>query len=229
MNNFTVYRHTTPSGKVYIGITRQNPIRRWRPDGSGYKENNHFWNAICCYGWDNITHEIIASGLKKDEACEMEKALIAEHDAMNPNKGYNGTIGGENPQHSEETRRKISEAAKARDMSGARNPNYGNHKLAGENNPHYGKRFSAEVRQRMSEGRKGKGTQPKSEATKQKMRENHAGGNAPKQVVCIETGEIFKSINEAARAKGLNKKVISNCCRGIIHYNTAGGCHWQFL
>lgn len=81
----------------------------------------------------------------------------------------------------------------------------------------------------MSVNRKGKGTQPKSEATKQKMRENHAGGNAPKQVVCIETGEIFKSINEAARVKGLNKKVISNCCRGIIHYNTAGGCHWQFL
>ena len=229
MNNFTVYRHTTPSGKVYIGITRQNPIRRWRPDGSGYKENNHFWNAICCYGWDNITHEIIASGLTKDEACEMEIALIAEHDSLNPNKGYNGTIGGEHPPFSEETRRKISEAAKARDMSGARNPNYGNHKLAGETNPHYGKRFSAEVRQRMSEGRKGKGTQPKSEATKQKMRENHAGGNAPKQVVCIETGEIFKSINEAARVKGLNKKVISNCCRGIIHYNTAGGCHWQFL
>ena len=97
MDNFTVYRHTTPSGKVYIGITRQNPIRRWRPDGSGYKENNHFWNAICSYGWDNITHEIIASGLTKDEACEMEIALIAEHDSMNPNKGYNGTIGGEHP------------------------------------------------------------------------------------------------------------------------------------
>lgn len=229
MNNFTVYRHTTPSGKVYIGITRQNPIRRWRPDGSGYKENIHFWNAICCYGWDNITHEIIASGLTKDEACEMEIALIAEHDSMNPNKGYNGTIGGEHPPFSEETRRKISEAAKARDMSGARNPNYGNHKLAGENNPHYGKRFSAEARQRMSEGRKGKGTQPKSEATKQKMRENHAGGHAPKQVLCVETGEIYKSINDAARAVNINKKVISNCCRGIIHYNTAGGCHWQFL
>ena len=229
MNSFTVYRHTTPSGKVYIGITRQNPIRRWRSDGSGYKENNHFWNAICCYGWDNITHEIIASGLTKDEACEMEIALIAEHDAMNPNKGYNGTIGGENPQHSEETRRKISEAAKARDMSGARNPNYGNHKLAGENNPHYGKCFSAEVRKRMSEGRKGKGTQPKSEATKQRMRENHAGGNAPKQVLCVETGEIYKSINDAARAVNINKKVISNCCRGIIHYNTAGGYHWQFI
>ena len=28
-NNFTVYKHTSPNGKVYIGITMQNPIRRW--------------------------------------------------------------------------------------------------------------------------------------------------------------------------------------------------------
>ena len=81
----------------------------------------------------------------------------------------------------------------------------------------------------MSINRKGKGTQPKSEATKQRMRENHAGGNAPKQVLCVETGEIYKSINDAARAVNINKKVISNCCRGIIHYNTAGGYHWQFI
>ena len=27
----------------------------------------------------------------------------------------------------------------------------------------------------------------------------------------------------------LNKKVISNCCRGTIHYNTSGGYHWQFV
>ena len=229
MSNFTVYRHTTPSGKVYIGITRQNPIRRWRPDGSGYKENNHFWNAICLYGWDNIKHEIIASGLTKEQACEMEVMLIAEHDSMNPSKGYNCTVGGEHPPFSEETHKKISEAAKARDMSGARNPNYGNHKLTGDNNPHYGKHFSAEVRKRMSDGRKGKGTQPKSEATKQRMRENHAGGNAPKQVLCVETGEIYKSINDAARAVNINKKVISSCCRGVAHYNTAAGYHWQFI
>ena len=159
----------------------------------------------------------------------MEIALIAEHDAMNPNKGYNGTIGGENPQHSEETRRKISEAAKARDMSGTRNPNYGNHKLAGENNPHYGKRFSAEVGQRMSEGRKGKGAQPKSEITRQRMRENHKGGSRSKAVLCVETKTIYESINDAARAVNINKKVISNCCRGIERYNTAAGYHWRFV
>lgn len=228
MNNFTVYRHTTPSGKVYIGITKQNPIRRWRADGSGYKENYHFWNAICCYGWGNITHEIIASGLTKEKACEMEVALIAKHDSMNPDKGYNGTIGGEHPPFTEGTRKKISESLKGK-MAGDKNPNYGNHVLSGKCNPNYGKRHSEDVRRKMSERRKGKGTQPRSEATKQKMRENHKGGNPPKSVLCIETGEVFKSINDAARAVNTNKKVISNCCRGIAHYKTAAGFHWRFV
>ena len=228
MNNFTVYRHTTPSGKVYIGITKQNPVRRWRADGSGYKENYHFWNAICFYGWDNITHEIIASGLTKEQACEMEVELIAEHDSMNPKKGYNGTIGGEHPPFTKETRKKISASLKGK-MAGGKNPNYGNHKLAGENNPNFGKHHSEEVRRKISENRKGKGGYILSEATKQKMRENHKGGTPSKSVLCVETGEIFKSINDAARAVNINKKVISNCCRGVEHYNTAAGYHWQFV
>ena len=41
-NNYTVYKHTSPHGKVYIGITSQSPIRRWRKDGSGYKSHIDF-------------------------------------------------------------------------------------------------------------------------------------------------------------------------------------------
>ena len=41
-NNFCVYKHTCPNGKVYIGITCQNPIKRWK-GGSGYKNNKHFY------------------------------------------------------------------------------------------------------------------------------------------------------------------------------------------
>lgn len=36
MNNYCVYKHTSPSGKVYIGITNQKPTRRWR-EGEGYR------------------------------------------------------------------------------------------------------------------------------------------------------------------------------------------------
>lgn len=158
----------------------------------------------------------------------MEVALIAKHDSMNPDKGYNGTIGGEHPPFTEETRRKISSSLKGK-MVGKNNPNYGNHKLAGENNPRYGKHLPEETRRKISESRKGKGTQPRSEATKQKMRENHKGGARSKAVLCVETNTIYESINDAARAVNINKKVISNCCRGIEHYNTAAGYHWQFV
>lgn len=35
-NQYCVYKHTSPSGKCYIGITRQNPIKRWGQDGCNY-------------------------------------------------------------------------------------------------------------------------------------------------------------------------------------------------
>lgn len=48
MENYTVYEHTTPSGKKYIGITGRNPIKRWGSNGIGYK-GQAFENAILKY------------------------------------------------------------------------------------------------------------------------------------------------------------------------------------
>ena len=47
-NCWTVYCHTTPSGKRYIGITSQKTEDRWR-NGNGYK-NTPFGKAIEKYG-----------------------------------------------------------------------------------------------------------------------------------------------------------------------------------
>ena len=70
---YCVYKHTSPNGKVYIGITSQNPIARWR-NGKGYSNNTHFKNAIDKYGWDNFKHEILHSELSKEEAEQNKKA-----------------------------------------------------------------------------------------------------------------------------------------------------------
>ena len=43
-NNYCVYKHTSPSGKVYIGQTSINPLDRWQ-NGKGYKKQA-FYNAI---------------------------------------------------------------------------------------------------------------------------------------------------------------------------------------
>ena len=91
---YTVYRHITPSNKVYIGITKQKPEQRWN-NGNGYKNNKHFYRAILKYGWENIKHEIVENGLTKKQACAKEIELIAKYDSTNPDKGYNNSTGGE--------------------------------------------------------------------------------------------------------------------------------------
>lgn len=94
-NNYCVYKHTTPSGKVYIGITGRDPETRWR-GGKGYRNQNfHFENAIKKYGWEHIKHEIIANCLSKQEAREMEKFFIQVFKSYDSRYGYNKTMGGE--------------------------------------------------------------------------------------------------------------------------------------
>lgn len=120
-----VYKHTTPSGKVYIGITSNTPERRWG-HGCNYESNAHFWNAIQKYTWENIQHEVLYTGLSKEEASEKEKSLIALYKSHDPAFGYNLTFGGESfefPEHvkeklrhpknlSDEQRKKLSERGK---------------------------------------------------------------------------------------------------------------------
>lgn len=214
--------------KRYIGLTRQDVRRRWRPDGSGYKNNPFFWHAIQKYGWDNFEHVIVKTGLSQDEACQLEKELIASYKSNDLVHGYNIADGGQFNVMPEATRQRLSRERKGT-MLGKDNPNYGNHKLAGANHPNYGKHLSAEVRKKMSENRKGKGLHEFSEEHKRKISEHHGGGADKKKVLCIETGIVYESINEAARALVISKKVISNCCNGVPHYNTAKGFHWQFV
>lgn len=186
-DNYTVYKHTSPSGKVYIGITCQRPEDRWQ-GGLGYRRNPYFFRAIVKYGWANFEHEILHSGLSKAEACAAEVALIASYRSTDKSRGYNITGGGETFKHTEESRRK------------------------------------------MSENRKGKNTGPHmlSDHTRKLMHDNHAGGAEPRAVICLTTGRIYASINDAARETGVDKSPISRCCRGVKNYNTAGGFRWAF-
>ena len=88
-------------------------------------------------------------------------------------------------------------------------------------------RHSEESRELMRERRKGKNTGPFTEEHKRRIKEHHAGGGEKVAVLCIETGVIYQSINDASRATGINKKGFSGCIRGVTHYNTAGGFHWS--
>ena len=90
---YTVYRHISPSGKSYIGITKQIAEKRFQ-EGSGYKTQPVFWRAIKKYGWETFKHEILEEGLNVIEASEREAYYIENvYHSYTPN-GYNVAEGG---------------------------------------------------------------------------------------------------------------------------------------
>lgn len=233
MNNYLVYKHTSPSGKVYIGIICQRPEYRWR-EGKKYKNNEHFTAAIEKYGWSNFRHEIIAEGLTREEAVCMEVMLIAQHKSNDRAYGYNITPGGDHYHHTEESRRKISEAGKGRHhteetrrkMSEARR---------GENSHFYGKapgvkgkHLSESTKQKLREAHRGKKL---SEEHRQKLSDAKKGKPAHnrKPVLCVETGTQYPSVAAAADAIGISFGCIAHVCRGDGRQKTAGGFHWQYI
>ena len=49
-----------------------------------------------------------------------------------------------------------------------------------------------------------------------------------KRVLCVETGEIFDSISDIQRKKGINSHGVSNVLNNVKYCHTAGGYHWQY-
>lgn len=111
--NYCVYKHTSPSGKVYIGQTGRNPEARWGNNGYCYHSSPYFKSAIDRYGWSNFEHEVLYTGLTKDEACKLEVELIAKYNSNDRRYGYNLTSGGEKNftyEHTEEEKFKMRNA-----------------------------------------------------------------------------------------------------------------------
>lgn len=91
---WSVYRHKSPSGKVYIGITsKNNPELRWSNPLNSYKNNQYFCSAILKYGWNNFTHKILFTNINKISANLIEIDLIYYYKKLGI--CYNITDGGE--------------------------------------------------------------------------------------------------------------------------------------
>ena len=65
-------------------------------------------------------------------------------------------------------------------------------------------------------------------ANKERGRGGCKIGDGPnkQQCLCVESGEVFESISEAARVKGLQRTNISACING--KQRTCGGYHWEY-
>jgi hypothetical protein len=94
---YTIYKHTSPSGKAYIGLTKNTMMHRWKQHrafaSSAYKGVNgkKFWSALRKYqnGW---IHTVLGNAESLGEANALEGFYIAYYDTWI--NGYNSTPGG---------------------------------------------------------------------------------------------------------------------------------------
>lgn len=114
---YIIYKHRLKKdNRVYIGLTKQNPKKRWQ-NGYGYKLSTYFRKAIEKYGWDNFEHIILYKNLTKEEAQNKEIELIKKYKSNIKGYGFNINEGGFAPIITEEQKRKISDSEKGKVIS----------------------------------------------------------------------------------------------------------------
>ena len=215
-----VYKHTSPSGKVYIGITSQKPEHRWN-NGDGYKGRTYFWNAIQKYGWENFEHEILYTGLSKQEAGEKEKELIELYDSTDKNKGYNlstgGEYGGAGVKQNQSTIDKRVQKLKGRIVSqeerDAKSRFFKKLYADKTKHPKYGTHWDEEGKEKLRQSAKNKPTI--SEDTRLKLKESHLGKTQTE-----DTKNKISEKNKGKKRTEETKQKISNSHKGKGHPQT---------
>jgi group I intron endonuclease len=181
------------NGKFYIGVTTQGRLGRRiyehgrAADSSKKQYKNKFYNAIRKHGIKNFHFEVVERYPTMAEGFVAEIRLIAE---LKPQ--YNSTKGGEHPRGGGP----LSPEGRERQKAACRG-----------NKWRLGKSHTLEVREKLSRAAIANPVALKTFG--------HLGPIAiSKKVVCLNTGEVYKSASEAARQNNLDKgSVISICQR----------------
>ena len=216
-----IYKHTAPSGHIYIGQTCKNPKYRWS-NGNGYKMAPKFWSAIKKYGWNNITHEVIEKGIKNQElADEREIYWINYYDSFH--SGYNATAGGGSQEHKstpvlmidKQTLNIIKEFSSASEAARELQCTQGEISSVCRE-----ERIEARGFYWCSADKWCRGWKPREKEffNKRKVLQIDA-----KSLLAINS---FRTIKEASKTTGLTKAAITNCCNN--QYTTVDGCYYLY-
>lgn len=92
----------TASGRRYVGLTRFTVKHRWNQHCSQAKKSagrSHFANAICLYGKDAFSHEVLEVCDTLEAANAAEERWIEDLGTRDPEKGFNLMKGGSHTPH----------------------------------------------------------------------------------------------------------------------------------
>jgi hypothetical protein len=213
-NLYYVYEHYTADTNeiFYVGYGKNK-----RP--YDYIRRNKFWKNV--YEKHGVVVKIIKENVALNEAVELECKLIGEYGRRDLGTGplVNLTDGGDGLKNasletkeklryiasniSEETREKMRLAAKNRPPMSEKTKELLREKFSGKNNPNYGKTFSEEHRQRLSESHKGMRL---SEEAKKKVSKASKGRKMPE--------EAKRKISEALKGNKNGRGVVR---KGLKH------------
>ena len=185
------------NGKIYVGVTTKGRLgkRIYEHTRDSKKLNTKFYKAIRKHGIQNFYFEVVESHPSMAAGFVAEIRLIAE---LSP--AYNSTKGGEGASGVP-----ISPEGRERQKAACRG-----------NKWRLGKTHTPEVKERLRQAAIANPIALKTFG--------HLGPEAAsKKVVCLNTGEIYKSASFAARVLGLDKNVVIQVCQRNKKRVTAGG------
>jgi group I intron endonuclease len=223
------------TGLIYVG---QHIATEFEPNkyiGSG----TAFSKALKEHKRENFICELLDTADNREELNQKEDYWINYFDAMNPSIGYNLKHGGHRGggyRHTAEDRLKCGDSWRGKkrpprtaehtaklvaSFAGFKHSEESKHKIS---TTLTGITRSEETRAKMSTAKLGTKV---SEETKQKLREAHKD-TPGKPVRCVETGEIFPTIEAAAKAMQCKSTSgISKCLNNSSRNKTAAGYHWE--
>jgi group I intron endonuclease len=224
-----VYTLTSPSGKQYVGITTKRLFeKRMQKHRSSSSQCVALKNAIQKYGWENFKVEF--REVPVETLNEEEQEQIKRLNTMAPN-GYNLTSGGERCKASDETKKRISAAAKKmwEDQEYIEKQSAAQKKAFAD--PAVKKRMSAAqkkvqadpaVKRRKRAASKKMWEDPEyskkiSAATKKQWEDPEYSEKISKKIVVTNLltnkATTYASGKEAIKETGLNESTIISCCK----------------